>query len=144
MAIGAAALPQTALDRFARTAGANLSYDAALVSGLRSGELSGNHSIADGLNRLLAGSGLKAVTQPGGDYSLRKASQAAAAATAARSAEATLPMVTVMASSEALPGEPLKPYAGGQVARGGRVGMLGDRDIMNTPFSVTRIYLKIA
>lgn len=28
-------------------------------------------------------------------------------------------------------------YAGGQVARGGQIGMLGNRDVMNTPFSQT-------
>ncbi|WP_420963893.1 TonB-dependent receptor [Brucella sp. IR073] len=28
-------------------------------------------------------------------------------------------------------------YAGGQVARGGRIGMLGNRDFMDTPFSIT-------
>ncbi|WOS65274.1 TonB-dependent receptor [Sinorhizobium fredii] len=28
-------------------------------------------------------------------------------------------------------------YAGGQVARGGRVGLLGDRDFMDTPFNIT-------
>ncbi|MFT3802604.1 MAG: TonB-dependent siderophore receptor [Burkholderiaceae bacterium] len=35
------------------------------------------------------------------------------------------------------PGEPPAPYAGGQVARGGRLGLLGDTDVMNTPFSQT-------
>ncbi len=29
----------------------------------------------------------------------------------------------------------MKPYAGGQVARGGRVGILGNKEIMDTPFS---------
>ena len=29
------------------------------------------------------------------------------------------------------------PYAGGQVARGGKVGLLGNRDFMDTPFSET-------
>ncbi|HEY0220384.1 MAG TPA: TonB-dependent siderophore receptor [Afipia sp.] len=29
------------------------------------------------------------------------------------------------------------PYAGGQVARGGQVGLLGNRDVMNMPFSQT-------
>src|SRR5690606_12153853 len=28
-------------------------------------------------------------------------------------------------------------YAGGQVARGGQVGMLGNKDVMDTPFSQT-------
>ncbi len=29
------------------------------------------------------------------------------------------------------------PFAGGEVATGGRVGVLGERDYMNTPFSTT-------
>lgn len=32
-------------------------------------------------------------------------------------------------------GAPPSPYAGGQVGRGGRVGLLGDRDLFDTPFS---------
>lgn len=44
---------------------------------------------------------------------------------------ATLPAVTV--SGEAA--KPTAPYAGGQVSTGGRVGLLGDRDFMETPFS---------
>lgn len=46
---------------------------------------------------------------------------------------------------EALGGVPLtatignlpEEYAGGQVAKGGRVGLLGNRDIMDTPFNIT-------
>lgn len=30
-----------------------------------------------------------------------------------------------------------KPYAGGQVARGARAGVLGTQDFMETPFSAT-------
>ncbi len=33
--------------------------------------------------------------------------------------------------------DPLRPYAGGQTARGGRVGLLGNQDTMDTPFSVS-------
>jgi len=50
----------------------------------------------------------------------------------------TLDTVTVKASAgSALPGEPMPPYAGGQVATGGRVGLLGDKSIMDTPYSIT-------
>ncbi len=51
-------------------------------------------------------------------------------------AEAALPAVTVTSGSatpEALPA----PYAGGQVARGARLGALGNLDVMDTPFNVT-------
>lgn len=54
---------------------------------------------------------------------------------AATADSATLPAVTVRAdaSADQLPA----PYAGGQVARGGRVGVLGNQDFMDVPFSVT-------
>ena len=59
-----------------------------------------------------------------------------ASAAPAQSAEA-LPTVTVRASADAS-AEGLSPaYAGGQVARGGRAGILGTRDNMDTPFSIT-------
>src|SRR6188472_1580903 len=49
----------------------------------------------------------------------------------------TLATVTVEASADASAAGLAKPFAGGQVARGGRVGLLGTLDFMDTPFSVT-------
>lgn len=46
----------------------------------------------------------------------------------------TLPEVVVSAESEGDASLPT-PYAGGKVATGGRVGMLGNKDFMETPFS---------
>lgn len=48
-----------------------------------------------------------------------------------------LPSVTVTGTSVAKPDDTPPVYAGGQVARGARLGMLGNVDMMNTPFSVT-------
>lgn len=45
--------------------------------------------------------------------------------------------IKVEASADASAGGLAQPYAGGQVARGGRVGVLGTQDIMSTPFSIT-------
>lgn len=50
--------------------------------------------------------------------------------------ELTLPAVKVTASAESSAELP-KPYAGGQVARGARLGALGNQDLMDTPFNVT-------
>ena len=51
--------------------------------------------------------------------------------------EQELATITVEASADAS-AEGLPPaYAGGQVARGGRAGILGTRDNMDTPFSIT-------
>ena len=52
------------------------------------------------------------------------------------SAEATLAAVQVTASG-APSGELPRPYAGGQVARGGSLGLLGTADAMDVPFSTT-------
>jgi iron complex outermembrane receptor protein len=52
-------------------------------------------------------------------------------------APATLSTVTVDASADASAAGLAKPFAGGQVARGGRVGILGNQDVMDTPFSTT-------
>ncbi len=49
----------------------------------------------------------------------------------------TLTTVNVEASADASAEGLTKPYAGGQVARGGRVGILGNQDMMSTPFSST-------
>lgn len=57
------------------------------------------------------------------------------AAPPAQSATTTLPAVTVR--GEATPDQLPAPYAGGQVARGGRIGLLGNQDFMDVPFSVT-------
>lgn len=51
--------------------------------------------------------------------------------------EKTLEAVEVTASADASAEGLTKPFAGGQVARGGRVGLLGNQDIMDTPFSST-------
>lgn len=52
-------------------------------------------------------------------------------------ASLALPSMEIRASADAS-AEGLRPaYAGGQVARGGRVGVLGNRDNMETPFALT-------
>lgn len=127
-AIGAGPLGDV-LAQFAAAAGVPLSFDPALLAGQRSGGLNGVYTVRDGFARLLAGSGYALAEQGGGAYSLRKLPAAEGGVT-------TLPAVTVAAagvSPSALPAE----YVGGQVARGGRLGLLGNQDVMDTPFSVT-------
>jgi len=45
--------------------------------------------------------------------------------------------VVIRASADASAAGLSKVYAGGQVARGGRMGLLGTQDMMDTPFSIT-------
>ena len=51
--------------------------------------------------------------------------------------EKSLGAVEVTASADASAEGLSKSFAGGQVARGGRVGLLGNQDMMDTPFSTT-------
>lgn len=122
------------LANVAAGAGLALSFDPALTEGRISPALAGSYTVREALHRLLAGSGLELVAKADGSYTLRKAP---APVSAADGDEATtLAEVSVAATAE-LPGDRPKPYAGGQVARGGRVGLLGDQDVMDTPFNIT-------
>lgn len=135
--IAAGAL-DTALNQFARVADINLSYEATLLEKLSSTGLKGRYTVASGLAALLSGSGLEAVPQTGGGYVLRKAT-----VVSGETQGKTLPTVNVKASREisssTLPAE----YAGGQVARGGKIGLLGNKDNLDTPFSVTQYTAKL-
>lgn len=54
----------------------------------------------------------------------------------APTSEKHLPEIKVQAAPP-LSGEPTAPYAGGQVARGARAGLLGDLDFLDAPYSIT-------
>ncbi|GLK88878.1 TonB-dependent receptor [Pseudomonas turukhanskensis] len=114
----------SALTRFASQAGVSLSVDPALVSGRRSEGLSGTYAVQEGFARLLRGSGLRLQPTGEGAYTLVPAPSGAA----------EIAPATISANADSSDGE---RYAGGQVARRGSVGLLGSRDFMETPFSVT-------
>jgi len=66
----------------------------------------------------------------------------ASAQTAPAAAASTVPVgslatVTVEASADASADGLTAPFAGGQVARGGRIGILGNQDVMDSSFSST-------
>lgn len=65
------------------------------------------------------------------------AAHAQSVATTAASDPETLPTVTITASADASKDGLSKAYAGGQVARGGHMGILGNVDIMSAPFNST-------
>ena len=57
------------------------------------------------------------------------------APSATQQSEGELDTVTVSASADASADGLTKAFSGGQVARGGRVGVLGTQDLLETPFS---------
>lgn len=117
----------TALTHFADQAGVSLSLDPALVQGRQSYGLSGTYSVDEGFAQLLRGSGLQLLPVGEGAFTLVPAPQAGGALEIAP---------TSIVGGLAASGE-TQPYAGGQVARQGAQGLLGTRDFMETPFSIT-------
>ncbi|WDH20090.1 TonB-dependent receptor [Pseudomonas chlororaphis] len=114
-----------ALTRFAGLAGVNLSVDPQLVSGRSSGGLSGEYGVEEGFARLLQGSGLQ--LQPVGE-------QAYILTPAPQGSSLQLAPTSILGASGATDSD---VFAGGQVARRGSQGLLGSKDFMETPFSMT-------
>jgi len=117
------------ITRFTAAAGIALSFDPALVSGLRSAGLSGRYSHEEGLRQILRGSGLEAVVRSDGSYTLRKLSSAA-------SEESTLAPVIVHANAEQ---ENAWSAVTGYVAKRSATGTKTDTPIIETPQSLTVI-----
>jgi iron complex outermembrane receptor protein len=111
------------LSSFAVDAGIALSFQPSLTEGLTSPALIGNYSTQEALTRLLEGSGLDMVWRSDGSYTLvqRRVTLDETAVIGTDKRTDTLPPV----------------YAGGQVANGGRLGVLGNTDVMDAPFSVS-------
>lgn len=109
--------------RFSAQSGTYVSVNGALTDGKTSQGVQGSLSAQEALAQLLAGTGLEAHAQANGSYVLRVAPDQSVT---------TLPAISVTGETDVT-----RPYAGGQVARGGSLGLLGTQDVMDVPFSVT-------
>lgn len=118
-----------ALNALAKATGTPIAAPADLVSGRQAPALKGRFAVQDALARLLAGSGLEARREGAGFLIQRAAPQS-------ERSDQQLPEVKVQGSVDR-PGDLPRPYAGGQVARGGQLGLLGNKDFMDTPFNQT-------
>ncbi|RAI65370.1 TonB-dependent siderophore receptor [Pseudomonas fluorescens] len=119
----------TTLSKFAVEAGIALSFQPSLTDGLTSPGLSGAYSTQEAVNKLLAGSDLEIVMRSDGSYTLARRPVGGAGTL-------TLGATTVSGTDGRADGLPPE-YPGGQVARGGRLGLLGNKDVMDAPFSVS-------
>ncbi|MTJ83600.1 MAG: TonB-dependent receptor [Telmatospirillum sp.] len=121
-----------ALTEFSRQSGLQVTMDSAVALGRTSTAIHGSMSPSAALSRLLGGTGIAWQMIDGRTVSLTRAAPGQALA---------LDPVRVEGQGGTPArgdlGNPPPAYAGGQVAAGARVGMLGNRDIMNTPFAVT-------
>ncbi|AUA57758.1 Ferrichrome receptor FcuA precursor [Achromobacter spanius] len=120
------------LTRLANETGILLAAPPQLLAGRQSSGVRGRYSRADALSQALAGTGLRATREAPNQFRLSAIPDAGTA---------TLAPVTVTGSAL---GSGLPPaYAGGQVATGGRVGLLGNMSDMDTPFSATQYTAKL-
>jgi hypothetical protein len=128
-----------ALSQFGRQSGLQVTAPGAMTGGLQSSGVSGEMTPNEALTRLLSGTGLS-WRQPD--------AQTIILVEAPKSGGATvLPTISVQGQTPLPPqaeiGNLSPEYAGGQVARGGKLGMLGNRDMMDTPLSQTSYTSKL-
>src|SRR5882757_8439106 len=119
-----------ALTAFGRQSGLQIAVDTAATAGKSSPGISGAMTYDEALRRLLAGTGLT--------YQFTSASAVTVGGMAGSGSAVQLDPVRVQASlppPQATIDNLPPPYAGGLVAKGGQVGLLGERDFMDTPFN---------
>ena len=122
------------LTLFGRQSGLQVSVHGDLVRGLTTPGVSGLITPEQALARLLAGTGLVFSLSGGTTVTLQKAG--------AGMAPDAIQLDPVQVQGYPVPQQALidnipPPYAGGQVATGGQVGLLGNRSVMDTPFNQT-------
>ncbi|GGY09900.1 TonB-dependent receptor [Paludibacterium paludis] len=113
------------LNQFANQSGVTLAIDADTLRGQTSPGLNGRFTIDQGFDTLLTGSG----------YTVARTSAGYILVASPGAGGTQLPEVKVIAVAKngELPG--VAP--GGQVAKGSRLGILGNRSVMDTPFNTT-------
>lgn len=118
----------SALVAFGRQSGTQVSYEAAIAAGKTSPGLRGTASREQAVAQLLRGSALVYSFPDSGSVLITRPQAESGIIDGAL----TLDPIVVEG-----PGALPAPFAGGQVATGGRLGVLGNRDIMSTPFNIT-------
>ena len=114
-----------ALIEFGKQSGLQVTTGSVLVEGKQAPSVSGTLSAEQALNQLLAGNDLRYEVN-GGMVRLVAGTETTALPSVRIGAQGLLGMTDLPPA-----------YAGGQVARGGRIGLLGNSDIFDTPFNVT-------
>lgn len=122
------------LAEFAALSGVQLVFEPQQLEGLQSQPLQGQYSVQDGFAHLLAGTTYEAVATSGGRYVLRPVPDTAVSSSADTQAGDVTQLSPVIVTG-LYRGDLTPVYAGGKVATGSRVGLLGYKDFMETPFS---------
>jgi len=123
---------QSAMVQFGQQSGRQVGADGNVLRGVSSPGVQGTMTIDEALQRLLAGTGLTYGAGAGSTITVYRLGQLPPGVM-------QLDPVQVQGAfpvpSQAMIDNLPPPYAGGQVARGGQVGLLGNRDVMDTPFN---------
>ncbi len=130
----------TALSRFGERTGLQVLYPTDLARGLASPGASGTMTADEALRSLLIGTGLV--------YRFTNASTVTVEKPGL-SGSGTMQLDPVQVQGYPVPSQAMidnlpPPYAGGQVATGGQLGLLGNRPVMDTPFNQTNYTAKKA
>ncbi len=138
---------ETALVTFTEQAKVKLVYATELTARQSTNGVDGAFPPLDGLARILEGTGLthravgpSTITLVNPSYVQLGPEPAGAVTLAELSVEAqrlNRASLAGLPPSSGTVGQPPVPYAGGQVATGSRLGLLGNRSVLNTPFNVT-------
>lgn len=118
-----------ALARLARTAGVQVVFASSLTQGRTAPPLRGSYTPREALETLLAGSGLRLQAQGDSTFTVEPAPSEPGQ-------PATLPEIRAVAASDPVARSAPPVYAGGQVARGAQVGVLGNRGLFETPVAI--------
>lgn len=125
----------TAINMFGRQSGLQVTADAAVVGGVRSQGVQGDMPALTALSHMLAGTGV----------TWRMSGNTIVLIPAPKGGDNAIQLGAVRVeggstgTSGYYPGSPDLPpaYAGGQVASGAQLGLLGNVSVMDTPFNVT-------
>lgn len=133
-----------AISAFSRVTGIDVVGDGGIGRGVGSPGVSGNLTPHQALIRLLAGTGLGYRFTNASTVAIQRPN-ADGGTGAMPSGAIALDTIDVQGASNpnALIGNLPPEYAGGQVAHGGQLGLLGNRDLMNTPFNQTSYTSKL-
>jgi len=130
----------SALDRFADQTGISFAYRTGDLSTLRSPGVSGMLTLREALQQLLAGTGVSFAFTGANTVTITRTPDAGSGPMQLDPVQVQGFAVPQQAMIDNLP----PPYAGGQVATGGQLGLLGNRDVMDTPFNQTNYTAKKA
>jgi iron complex outermembrane receptor protein len=124
-----------ALALFGQQSGRQISADSATVRGLSTSGVQGTLTIEEALRRLLVGTGLVFVPTSATTITIQRPAQG-------HLDPGVMQLEPVQVQGYPVPPQAMidnvpSPYAGGQVATGGQLGLLGNRSVMDTPFNQT-------